>query len=191
MIRRSGQWLGKDGDVTGHGADVQASCRVEELFRDHAHDVLAYAARRTDHASAEDVVAEVFATAWRREDRVPAREPVLWLYAVARRVLANQRRSVRRRAAFELALHPLVTGQTSDDVDGRVIEALKGMRRVDREVLLLTAWEGLDARQVAEVLGCTSQAVYTRLHRARARLSDALELSDQADLESVIEVRCS
>jgi RNA polymerase sigma-70 factor (ECF subfamily) len=58
--------------------------------------------------------------------------------------------------------------------------ALARLRPADREVLLLTAWEGLDAAQVAAVLGCTPQAVHTRLHRARARLRAEL---DHAELD--------
>lgn len=76
------------------------SPRLEALFRDHGRDVLAYALRRADPATAEDVVAEVFAVAWRRVERVPEDEPVLWLFAVARRVLANERRAARRRGAL-------------------------------------------------------------------------------------------
>jgi hypothetical protein len=44
----------------------------ERLFADHARDVLAYALRRTDAATVEDVVAEVFAVAWRRWERTAA-----------------------------------------------------------------------------------------------------------------------
>ena len=44
---------------------------VEDLFRAHAADVLAYALRRTDAASAEDVVSDVFLVAGRRPDRIP------------------------------------------------------------------------------------------------------------------------
>jgi RNA polymerase sigma-70 factor (ECF subfamily) len=151
--------------------------RVDALFREHGADVLAYALRRTDAASAEDVVAEVFLTAWRRAERVPEREPVLWLYGVARRVLANQRRAMRRREALADVLGSLARRDgTAAEPDGSpVTAALARLRPDDREVLMLTAWEGLDAAQAATVLGCTPQAVHTRLHRARARLRAELE----------------
>src|SRR4051812_4165284 len=73
--------------------------RMDDLFTAYAADVHAFAARRTSPAAAEDVVAETFLVAWRRLDSVP--EPAKpWLLAVARRVLANQRRSDGRRSAL-------------------------------------------------------------------------------------------
>lgn len=154
---------------------MSPSC-VDALFREHGADVLAYAMRRTDAGSAEDVVAEVFLTAWRRADRVPDTEPVLWLYAIARRVLANQRRAARRRQALVDVIGPLTRWHAVAPEPGgsALTEALGRLRRDDREVLMLTAWEGLDASQAAAVLGCTQQAVHTRLHRARARLHSEL-----------------
>ncbi len=153
---------------------------VEELFRAHAADVLAYALRRTDRATAEDVVSEVFVVAARRADRIPAQDPLLWLYGVARRVLANQRRSTRRRAALAGALRPL-TAPAGDQpsTESPLLEALGRLRSADREVLMLTAWEGLDATQAGAVLGCSAGAVHTRLHRARARLAAHLQTDDQ------------
>ncbi len=155
---------------------MSPSC-VDALFREHGADVLAYALRRTDAGSAEDVVAEVFLTAWRRAERVPEREPVLWLYGVARRVLANQRRARRRREALVDVLGALARhdGAAPEPGGSALTAALARLRPDDREVLMLTAWEGLDATQVATVLGCTPQAVHTRLHRARARLRAELE----------------
>jgi RNA polymerase sigma-70 factor (ECF subfamily) len=73
---------------------------LEELFRLHAAEVLAYALRRTDAATAEDVVSEVFLIAGRKLDRVPALDPQPWLYGVARRVLANHRRGSLRRISI-------------------------------------------------------------------------------------------
>jgi DNA-directed RNA polymerase specialized sigma24 family protein len=44
----------------------------------------------------------------------------------------------------------------------------------DREVLALVAWEGLDARRAAAVLGCNVGAFTMRLTRARRRLRAVL-----------------
>lgn len=50
---------------------------------------------------------------------------------------------------------------------------------------MLTAWEGLDAAQAAAVLGCTPEAVHTRVHRARARLHNQLDReTNQLDRET-------
>jgi RNA polymerase sigma-70 factor (ECF subfamily) len=154
-----------------------SSSRVDALFREYGADVLAYALRRTDGETAEDVVADVFLIAWRRAERVPDREPVLWLYAVARRVLANQRRATRRREALVDVLGTLAGRHgAAHEPDGSPLTAALGrLRPHDREVLMLTAWEGLDATQAATVLGCTPPAIHTRLHRARARLRAELE----------------
>jgi DNA-directed RNA polymerase specialized sigma24 family protein len=173
--------------VAGHGVDVHEVSAFERLFADHARDVLAYVLRRADHATAEDVVAEVFAVAWRRRERVPDREPVLWLYAVARRVLANERRGAQRRAALTAALGPLARQRAAPapgpaGSNHAVHEALAALRPADREILMLTAWEGLDGHQVALVLGCSPQAVHTRLHRARARLAAQLRPGDDTPL---------
>ncbi len=102
---------------------------------------------------------------------------MLWLYAVARRVLANNRRSLRRRLALHEALRPLTVEELAPS-GLRLGHALGALKATDREVLLLTAWEGLDANQVAEVLGCSVQAVYTRLHRAKRRLAAQLQPQD-------------
>src|SRR5256714_11167773 len=72
--------------------------RFRSLYEANYHLILGYALRRADAADAADVVAETFTTAWRRLRDVPEGEEArLWLYGVARRVLANQRRAERRR----------------------------------------------------------------------------------------------
>ncbi len=144
----------------------------ERLFAEHGRDVLAYALRRSDRATAEEVVAEVFAIAWRRRDRIPAREPVLWLYSVARKVLANERRAAQRREALQVALQR--ERPAGEPEEHPLREALARLKPADREVLMLTAWEGLSGAQAAVVLACSPQAVHTRLHRARARLAAEL-----------------
>lgn len=151
----------------------------EELYRAHADRVHAYARRRSDHATADEVVAEVFLAVWRRPASVPA-DPLPWLLGIARRTLANQRRSAQRRAALSARLErdapvPAAT-ESSDD---ELLHAIATLPRRDREVLLLIAWEGLSHAEVATVLGIARPAVAARLHRARRRLTNALTAQRQ------------
>src|ERR1039458_1477082 len=110
----------------------------------------------------------------------PAETARLWLYGVARNVLANQQRSERRRqrlgerlrqelpAALEGA--PLTASRT-----GAVRAALARLGPEDQEILRLAGWEELSPGEIAMVLGISQVAVRSRLHRARRRLRAALE----------------
>jgi RNA polymerase sigma-70 factor (ECF subfamily) len=76
-----------------------ATDRFRRPFAETERELLTYVLRRVDRAEdAADVVAETFLVAWRRLDKVPAGDEArLWLYGVARRQLANQRRGQLRR----------------------------------------------------------------------------------------------
>jgi RNA polymerase sigma factor (sigma-70 family) len=159
--------------------------RFDALFSAHQRHVLAYARRRTQAwADAEDVAAETFSIAWRKFDSIPESDPLLWLYAVARRVLANHHRGRGRRERLAALLHvrdvatPLRAG---DDVDGPAFAALASLSSSDQEILRLVAWEELGNQAIAAVLGITPNAVAIRLHRARARFAEALERQNGDD----------
>jgi len=154
--------------------------RFEQVYAAHHAAILGYALRRTDSADdAADVIAETFLTAWRRIGDVPAGEAARpWLYGVARRVLANRRRGDQRRTALgerlrtELAAEPYHR-DPPPGLDG-VAAALRRLGEADREILTLAGWEGLDAGEIAVVLGCSRNAARIRLHRARRRFAAAL-----------------
>ena len=61
-------------------------------------------------------------------------------------------------------------------------QALRDLGEVDREILLLAAWEDLDPASIAAALGCTRANVAMRLFRARRRLAAALAKSDAQDV---------
>jgi RNA polymerase sigma-70 factor, ECF subfamily len=149
--------------------------RLESLFLEHAPAILAYARRRTDHVSAADVLSEVFVVACRRLDEVPA-DAAPWLIGCARRVMLNQARAERRRLRLGERLRAW-TPRAPVELelpDGTLATALSSLGECDREVLLLTGWDGLSATQAARVLGCSPQAFWVRSHRARRRLAAAL-----------------
>jgi DNA-directed RNA polymerase specialized sigma24 family protein len=153
------------------------------LYARHADAVYRYALRRAPSpADAEDVLAETFSVAWRRIADVPVGQELPWLYGVARRVLANHRRSagrlerLRSRLQAEPApLVPLVPGGDVPGDDPDVLAALAALSEADQEILRLSLWEGLTTAELAAALGISENAVYIRLHRARQRLAARFE----------------
>jgi RNA polymerase sigma-70 factor (ECF subfamily) len=76
--------------------------RFEAVYRELYAPVCGYTLRRIRQPDdAAEVVAETFATLWRRFDACPQGDELRpWLFGVARRVAANQRRGERRRTAL-------------------------------------------------------------------------------------------
>jgi RNA polymerase sigma-70 factor (ECF subfamily) len=160
---------------------------LEALFAEHARAVRAYALRRIDPATADDVVSEVFVIAFRRLDEMPD-QPLPWLLGTARRVLANHRRAEGRRDALTAqleVLHAVAWSEEHQDAP-ELLRALARLRKSDREILLLVAWEDLDPGSAAAVLGCSRAAFAVRLHRARRPLAVAM---GQATRENEITLR--
>jgi RNA polymerase sigma-70 factor (ECF subfamily) len=155
--------------------------KFDQCYDAHCSQILGYALRRVDgrHA-AEEVLAETYAVAWRRRDSIP-NEPLPWLYAIAARVISNQRRSTRRRLRLvdRTAAEPEVFARDPADLVAErdlTRKAFAKLSAPQREVLRLAAWEGLDATDAAVVLGCSAGAFRVRLHRARRDLEKHLAL---------------
>ena len=149
--------------------------RFSRLFDASYQPLLAYARRRTDAADADDVVAEVLTVAWRRLDDIPDGMELPWLYAVARRTMANHHRSTHRRLRLlaRLSREPK-PGPSGEEAPAAVGVALQRLPADDAEILRLSAWEGLTTSELSYVLGCSENAAALRLSRARRRLRDQL-----------------
>jgi RNA polymerase sigma-70 factor (ECF subfamily) len=153
--------------------------RFDALFSEHVASVASYCRWRSDSPSdGQDAVGESFLIAWRRLEEVPSGEDARpWLYATARRVMANQARANARRSRLRerLRAQPLAAADEHDPLVGRVREALAALGPRDREVLLLAEWEGLTAAEIAVVVHRPAVAVRSRLHRARRRFRAVFE----------------
>lgn len=173
-------------DTGGLTGVVAANSRDEDWFTSLYHDnyqtLLAYARRRVDEQTADEVVADTFLVAWRRRDDIPAGFERPWLYGVARNTIRTAARAAARRGALNGRLHGDVPPESraddryevSDRADA-LVPALQSLREEDREVLMLMAWEGLSHAEIGQVLGVSPNAVAIRVHRARKRLSDRLD----------------
>jgi RNA polymerase sigma-70 factor (ECF subfamily) len=160
----------------------------EQLWDRHHRRVHAYALRRTDPASAQDVVSETFLVAWRRRAELPADE-LPWLLGVARLVLANHARSRRRQDALARTFIDQAARMHADpaDVDHEVLRAIAALEADDREALILVGWDGLRPAEAALVVGCSPPTFRVRLLRARRRL--AAQLRREADLGTFLTVK--
>ena len=170
------------------GSNRSSAEQFDALYAAHHPQVFGYLLRRCERADdAADAIAETFLVVWRRWDELPTGDDVRpWLYGVARRVLANQRRSAQRRSALaarleaELTVRPLpleLVTDTADEADTALGRALAALSEDDREILTLEAWEELRPAEIAVVLGCSPGAARTRLHRARQHLREMLQVS--------------
>jgi RNA polymerase sigma-70 factor (ECF subfamily) len=134
-----------------------------------------------DPHRAEDIVQETHLRAWRHLDTVAsARSPQAWLSRVARNLAIDwSRRTAARPAEVEEDVTALVW-QPGDDLyhaalDRTVlIEALRNLSPLHREILILVHYQDRTHAEVAGALGVPAGTVKSRAHYATRELLRAL-----------------
>jgi RNA polymerase sigma-70 factor (ECF subfamily) len=140
--------------------------------------------RRSGIATAdiEDAVQDVFCVLLSRITELDEQESLRgWLGRVATYVCRNRRRGDRRRAKW-LMQQPLepdcvrssqcpATVHNSPESTRALDRWLEHLEHKQRQVLLLTVFEGRSARELSELLGVSPNTVASRLRAARRRLS--------------------
>jgi RNA polymerase sigma factor (sigma-70 family) len=167
-------------------ASVEEAERFGQVFDRHFPGIHRYLHRRVGRELADDLAAETFVTAFgRRRDYDPRREDARpWLYGIASNLLRNQWRTERRRllAYARAATDTEADGDHDallDRVDAAatgplVAEALAALEDRDRDALLLLAWGELSYDEIAGALAVPVGTVRSRIHRARAQVSETL-----------------
>lgn len=162
--------------------EADRRARFEELARELIDPLRHYLARRTDPATADDVLSDTLLVCWRRLDDVPDNS-LPWAYGVARHCLANAQRGQRRRerlaARISVVAPPDEVTPAPDSQDDELLEAMAALRPEDAELLRLWAWERLTPAEIATVLQVSANAASIRLHRARQKLRDELRKIQQ------------
>ncbi len=154
--------------------------QFELLYRQTRRDVLAFLLRRVRNAEdAADLLADVYVVAWRRRaERPEGDHGRRWLFVVARNLVsAHARGEIRRRAAAdglrELLLkseYAAIPDRPGPDLRSRLVE----LDDTDRELLIMTTFEGASTAEAARSLGLTPSAARVRLHRLRLQLKSFL-----------------
>ena len=175
------------GDGGGHSRSVRATAdpphassppTLDELYRAHADFVWRTVLRLgVPEAQAEDAVHEVFLVVRRKlaEFRGDA-APTTWLYAIARGVCANLRRSrARSQRRIQLAPTPHAAPDPEDQASrahaaALVSRFLDSLPPEQREVFVLSDIEGMGGQAIAAALRIPLGTAYSRLRLARKRL---------------------
>jgi RNA polymerase sigma-70 factor, ECF subfamily len=148
-------------------------------LRETADDLLAYFERRlSTRDDAADLLAETMLQAWRRSDAMPdqAERRRMWLFTIAANVLANHRRSARRRLALADRLRDHLATTTSPDPAeaSAVRDAVLRLHAAQRELVMLIHWDGFTIVAAAEILGLNPSTARSRYGAARDELRRAL-----------------
>lgn len=173
--------------------DAEKRRAFDELYESTFDQILAYCRRRSLRAEdAEDAVSETYLTAWRRiEEARGAESPRSWLYGVAFRVTANQRRGrdrfrrlidrltqIPHRSVVDSAEDVALTAASADVV----YAALATLTPMEQELIRLSALEGFRHVEIGAIVGLSAPAVRTRLYRARQRLKARLDDDGRRDI---------
>ncbi len=157
-----------------------AAAAMHELLLESSADLLGYLERRVwPRDDAADLLAETMLTAWRRVDELPA-DPErrrMWLFVTAVNVLANHRRSARRRLALADRLRGCLTSSAaSPDLDEvhTVRESVRALPEEQRELVMLVHWDGFTVAEAAQLLGLNASTARSRHAAAKATLRERL-----------------
>jgi len=180
--------------LTGRAADERAlvdaarsdPAAAGQLFDKYYPEIFRYLHHSTlDHAVTEDLTSNVFFSAFRhlglfRWRRIPFRA---WLYRIATNELRMHfRRQKRMLAANAGPVDPEcpAVGSSADAVaadldDYRLLQrALLELGQKYRTVIVLRYFEGKSLSEICEITNKREGTVKSLLHRALARLKDAL-----------------
>jgi RNA polymerase sigma factor (sigma-70 family) len=168
--------------MRGSGSEHE---RFTAIYRELSPRVYAFVRRRAGASTAQEVVADTFLVAWRRFSALPD-DPLPWLLVVARNTLLDHNRRTRRLNDLTDRVASLErSAGHAPCADSRLLEreqminALAHLTDLEREALLMVAWDGLTNAQAAQVAKCSVRAFEVRLSRARARFSRTTQTSSQ------------
>jgi RNA polymerase sigma-70 factor, ECF subfamily len=178
------------------GLRAQDPAVVEAVVRANSGRLLSVARRMLgNEADAQDAVQDAFLNAFRSLDSFHGGAQIgTWLHRILVRAALMKLRRRRRKPEtsiddllpkFHNDGHPIDPAANADASPTAVLERQEARAQVQaaidrlpenyRTVLVLRDIEGLGTEEAAEVLGETSAAVKTRLHRARMALRGLLD----------------
>ena len=166
------------------GGDREAFAALVARHQASVYRLARHVAGTRDEA--EDVLQQTFLSAWQGVSRFRGESSVrTWLLTIARNAAVTRRVRAAREPIDATPLDDLGIragwgGPNPEQLavaaeqQQRLAAALAALDPDEREILTLRDLEGLAGEDVAAMLGLTTAAMKSRLHRARLRLAEAV-----------------
>jgi RNA polymerase sigma-70 factor (ECF subfamily) len=153
-----------------------------ELVRRHARAVARFLGAAGAGDDVEDLVQETFYRAFRKIDGFRGGASFrTWVMSIGSNALKDLRRRYRRRPVVALDEHDVAdSADPQAELAGRetahrIRDELTRLPRMQRDVFLLRAQQGLEYEDIAQALGTTVGAARVHYHHAVKRLKKAVE----------------
>lgn len=153
-----------------------------QLVKRYQNQLVNFFRRMGDYSSADDLAQETFLRLYRYRERYkPKAKLKTFLYLIARRCWVDHCRSEGRRRekmerAFDAAaIEAEVEQPFLDEARIRLREALDTLSEEMRAVVVMSVYQGLRYREIAEALDIPLGTVKTRMFNALKKIKDCLE----------------
>lgn len=151
------------------------------VFRASLGEITRFLARRVDATDVEDIASELFALAWAKRSSIPEGMELAWLYKSARYLIANHHRKTKNRARIWSLINPPDSAPSAESIalgDLELADAWRKLSASEKEILALSALDGLTPKEISVAMEISENAVGIRLHRARVKLSELLSMKE-------------
>lgn len=151
------------------------------VYRELLPKIGQYLSRRVPLDEVEDIASLVFEVAWQKRSQVKAGEELPWLYRIAAFQVANFRRrqaTIKNFLATSLMPSSAPAAEELATFDLDLAAAWKTLSNGEQSLLALVAFEGLSVQEAAQATGINANTASTRLHRARKKLAEKLQVQD-------------
>ncbi len=160
-----------------------AEAAAAELVRRHGAPLARFLVAAGAGDEVEDLVQETFLKAFRRIETFRGGSAFrTWLMTIGSNLLKDSWRRSKRRPVVSLETREIVDEASdphgdavADDLTTRVARVVQGLPRLQRDVFLLRAQQGLEYGEIAKALGTTAGAARVHYHHAVKRLKAMLD----------------
>ena len=158
-----------------------SSMTTERVWEEFHMPLQQFIRRRvSDEATAEDILQDVFLRIHQHMDTLKdVRKLEGWIYQITHNAIIDAYRSRRQETTLEAAeALDLPEELPDDDVVSELLPSVRAMVRnlpeADRQALVLTEYQGLTQKELAERLGLSFSGAKSRVQRAREKLKQQL-----------------